>query len=141
MQYTRQEHVLWALGIGEGTESVNAVSDDEDQLSAGWPMLELTKSYKSVVSPTTLRQHSDADLERLRTPVTVFEIEVNPDIDPTYGTYDLGDWARFRIEDLFLDPAFDKFARITEIHVTVDDSTGLETISLTLGGNEVSTEE
>lgn len=132
---------VWAIGAGEGTEQVTANSQDPGQIRNGWPLIETSRSYKSVLSPITLQDHVNKDISRLRTPVTVFEVKVNPNKNPVLGQYRLGDWARFIIEDPFLTPAFDSYARITGINVSVDGSSGLEEVSLVLGGDEVRTEE
>lgn len=130
-------NVMWAIGIGEGTEQVVEYAEDAAQLADDWPLLELSRSYKSVSVPSTLAGHAQADLDRLRTPVTVFEVTIDPDIEPQLGTYALGDWARFVINDDFYSPPFDGTARITGINVSVDEGTGRESVKLTLGGKEV----
>ncbi len=66
---------------------------------------------------------------------------VNAQAEPALGSYTVGDWARFRLEDEFITPAIDQYARITGITVTVDDSTGLESVKIVLGGEEVSSDE
>jgi len=129
-------NIVWSIGAGEGTEMVTAVAADDAQLNAGWPVIETSRSYKSVIRPSTLNGHADADLARMLAPSSLVEVTVRPDIEPLFGSYTLGDWARFRIEDIFLSPPVDYAARITEISNTVNDSTGLESIKLTLGGNE-----
>lgn len=151
---------IWTIGAGEGTEMLTARAEDYGQLNAGWPKLEDTRSYKSVLRPSTLQSHADAALEKLLTPVTVFEVVLRSDIEPLFGTYGVGDWARFRFEDMyffdytdgmsndgFIDfvsndnvGSYDNMARITEISVRVDE-TGIEEIVLTLGGYELAEDE
>jgi hypothetical protein len=134
-------NMVYAIGAGEGTEQVSTVSTDNDELSAGWPPLQTSRSYKTVVKPSTLKEHSDADLERLNIPMTVLSLEVRSNQDPVYGSYGLGDWARIRLEDDYLDPAVDMYARITAIKVSVDTKSGIENISITLGGKEMRVED
>lgn len=132
---------VYAIGAGEGTEQVVTLSQDSDEINAGWPLLQTSRAYKSVVKPSTLQQHSDADLARLNIPVTVLEVDVQPNQDPVLGSYGLGDWARVRIEDDYLTPSVDMYARITSIKVGVDTSTGIESVSLVMGGNEMRVED
>lgn len=132
---------IWALGTGEGTEQVTTVSRDNDEINAGWPLLQESRSYKTVVKPSTLQQHSDADLARLNIPVTVLEMQIKPNQDPVFGSYGLGDWARIRLEDDFLTPSVDMYARITAIKVAVDTTSGIEQITLTCGGDEMRVED
>jgi hypothetical protein len=132
---------VYALGAGEGVDQKFAVAVDAEQAAAGYPRLQETRAYSSVVLDETLQAHAVRDLERLRAPVTVFEVVVDARTEPVLGSYSVGDWARFRMEDEFVTPAVDQYARITGISVTVDDSTGLEQVTITLGGDEVTSDE
>src|SRR5690606_34223265 len=44
---------IWAIGAGEGSEMLFESSSDYGQLSNGWPMLEASRSHKSVLRPST----------------------------------------------------------------------------------------
>lgn len=134
-------NALYAVGAGEGIDRKLAYAQVDEQLDAGWPKIEQTTSHTSVILDATLQAHADADLEQLKTPITVFEITVNARVEPVLGGYNVGDWARFRMEDEFITPALDQWARITAIEVTVDDASGLEQVKITLGGEEVSSDE
>lgn len=151
---------IWALGTGEGTEQVVAFSQDSVQIGAGYPLNEETRSYKSVVKPSTLQSHADADLDRLKAPVAVFEVSLRADVEPELGTYSVGDWARFRFNDAYFydasslpssdgfiefigknqEGSYNEMARITQIEVSIDDA-GIENVKLTLGGYEQRSEE
>lgn len=132
---------VYALGAGEGIDQKVAIAVDEEQAAAGYPRLQETRSYTSVILDETLQAHAERDLVRLNSPVTVFEVTVDARTEPVLGSYTVGDWARFRLEDEFITPAIDQYARITGITVTVDDSTGLEQVKIVLGGDEVSSDE
>jgi len=134
-------NMVYAIGAGEGTELITTLSTDTDELAQGWPKLQTSRSYTSVVRPSTLQGHSDADLAQLSIPVTVLELDVHPNRDPVFGSYGLGDWARIHLEDDYLNPAVDMYARITGIKVGVDTATGIESISVTLGGQEMRVED
>lgn len=134
-------NIMYALGIGEGIDQKSAVAVATDQISAGLPELEDTRSYSSVSLQTTLQAHADADLNRLKPPVTIFDVTVDARTEPTLGSYEVGDWARFILKDEFITPAIDRFARITAIEVSVDGTSGLEQVKLTLGGDEVGGDE
>jgi hypothetical protein len=128
---------MTALGAGEGVELLTSHVQDVDQARAGYPPLEASRSYRDVTQPSTLLMHSSEDLRRLRSPVTVYSVNVRADQEPEVGTYSVGDYARFRIEDDWVNPMIDDYWRITKYAVSVDDQGGPEKISLTLGGNEV----
>lgn len=134
-------NVIYALGAGEGIDQKIATATVADQLSAGYPKLELTRSYSSVIEQATLQAHADSDRDRLTAPVTVFEVTVDAKTEPELGSYEVGDWARFKLQDDFMTPGIDQYARITAIQVSVEDSTGLEQVKITLGGEEVTSDE
>lgn len=133
-------NMVYAIGAGEGVDQLWASAFVYDQIVAGYPLLEQSRSYKSVVLEPTLQSHAEKDRDRLSSPVTIFEVTVSANDEPQLGSYAIGDWARFRIEDQFVTPMIDQYARITGISVTIDDGTGLERVALTLGGEEVTTE-
>jgi hypothetical protein len=128
---------FWMIGAGEGTEQLVVNVTDAAALASGALRLDLNRSFKSVVRPSTLYEHAYETLDRLRAPVVVFEVTVNPDIWPELGAYSLGDYAVFKFSDQFMTPPYEATARITEINVAVDTNTGLETVTLGLGGSEL----
>jgi len=156
---------VWAIGAGEGSEMLFESESDYGQLSNGWPILEVSRSHKSVLRPSTLSEHARQALSRLNTPITVFEVELRGDLDPLFGSYNLGDWAKFRFRDYYFwdyndtyipvdeddpdgnktfsyyEPVYERMARITGISVSIDTSSGVESISLSLGGDELAGEE
>lgn len=157
---------IWAIGAGEGSEMLFESASDYGQLSAGWPVLEASRSHKSVLKPSTLRDHANKALSKLNTPTSVFTVEIRGDLDPVFGTYNLGDWAKFRFRDYYFwewndtmipdgqsswgdpqyrksyyEPVYERMARITGISVSIDDASGVESISLTLGGDELAGED
>lgn len=157
---------IWAIGAGEGTEMLFEAESDYRQLADGWPILEVSRSHKSVLQPSTLRDHARKALAKLNTPMTVFNVELRGDLDPLFGTYNLGDWAKFRFRDYYFwdkfdtnvqigtdpiwgpvykksyyEPTYERMARITGISVTIDDSSGVESITLSLGGDELAGED
>jgi hypothetical protein len=134
-------NVIHAIGAGEGIDQLVATAEVAADLAAGYPKLEETRSYGSVSLLPTLQEHADEDRDRLATPITIFEVTVDARTEPVLGSYDVGDWARFRLKDEFITPAIDQFARITAIEVKVDDSSGLEQVKITLGGEEVTSDE
>lgn len=133
-------NVVYAIGIGEGIDQLVAEAIVADQILADYPKLEASRSYKSVSLMPTLLSHAEADRDRLSSPITIFEVTVSANDEPELGSYAIGDWARFRIQDGFITPMIDQYARITGVSVDIDNGTGLEQVTLTLGGEEVTTE-
>lgn len=131
-------NVLYGIGAGEGDEQLSYSKSDATQAAAKYPRLESTVSYKSVSEQSTLISHVESDLKTMLTPVTVIEVTLRGDGEGEHevGTYDVGDWARFRIEDPFLAEPIDQYHRITGFKVSVEDDSGLETVTLVLGDDD-----
>lgn len=131
-------NILYGIGAGEGDEQLSYSKVDSAQSTAKYPRLEETVSYKSVSEESTLKSHVEADLKKMLSPVTVIEVTLRGDGEGEHevGTYDVGDWARFRIEDPFLPEPIDQFHRITGFKVSVEDDSGLETVTLVLGDDD-----
>lgn len=131
---------IYGIGAGEGESQLWAEKDSQAStpLVERFPPLEKTKSYKSVSVMSTLQSHIDSDMEKEESPVTVIEVTLRGDGEGEHevGTYDVGDWARFRIDDPFLPEPIDEFHRITGYKVSVEDNSGLETVTLVLGDND-----
>lgn len=127
---------LWAIGGGQGLDQIQYEAIDMDQLSAGWPLLETTTSYKDVFDPPRLQARSIQDLERLRPPVTILDVEVDPFSDPILGTYNPGDWARFIIEDHWNNPGIDIKRRIVGYNVSVSATSPLDRVSLQIDAGD-----
>lgn len=129
-------NVVYTIGAGEGTEQLKSdpPATDTVQINDGWPKLELSRAYKSVYKPSTLKAHADKILKLKRSPISVYTVTVRPDADPPYGSYFVGDWANFTLEDPFLGK-IDTWQRIVEISVNVAEN-GLEKISLVLDAGQ-----
>lgn len=127
---------VFGIGAGEGDSQLVKSAKDANQLTTNkYPRLQKTVSYKSVTEESTLQSHVDADLKKELSPITVCEVVLRGDGEGEHelGTYDVGDWARFRIDDPWLPTPLDRFYRITGYKVSVEDSSGLETVTLVLG--------
>lgn len=132
-------NIVSGIGAGEGTEQLSYTKTDQNQIvKHKFPRLEGTKSYKSVSELSTLKAHVDSELNKSLPPVTVIEVVLRGDGEGEHevGTYEVGDWARFRIEDPFLPEPIDQMHRITGYKVSVEDESGLETVTLVLGDDD-----
>lgn len=129
---------LWAVGGGQGLDQIQFEARDQNQLDNGWPLLETSTSYKDVFIPSQLQDRSKQDLERLRPPVTVLNVEVSPFSEPKLGSYAPGDWARFVIADHWNNPPLDTKMRITGYSVSRTVTSPLDTVTLELdaGGDQ-----
>lgn len=133
-------NVVYTLGAGTGAAMVVGSALDDAQIEAGWPRLEISRSFTSVKELDTLNAHAKNVLTLKKTPVEVFSVNVRADSDPPLGSYTVGDWAKFTFDDPFIGN-FSAMRRIVEISVNVSDK-GVESITLTLdAGQEPQDEE
>lgn len=120
-------------GAGETTQMIASQVVNADALNA-YPLLEDQLSYCDVTSSTTLNQYAKRRIQTGKTPVIIPTLNVNPDLDPVFGSYSLGDQVKvvgsyglFSINAQF---------RITAINVSVS-AESKETISVTLAPAEI----
>lgn len=125
---------VWTIGAGEGTEQLTGSAIDLEDLQNEWPLLEISRAYKSVYKPSTLNAHASSILNLKNTPVTIYSVTVRPDGNPALGSYRTGDWAQFALNDPLLG-RIKIWQRIIEISVSVDAS-GLENVTLALSSGE-----
>jgi hypothetical protein len=127
---------VWAIGGGQGLDQISYESRDDAQLAAGFPLLETTRAYKDVFQPARLQARSKQDLERLRPPVTIVSVEVDPFDHPRVGAYNPGDWARFILDDNWNTPKVDIVRRIVGYNVTVSANSPLDRVTLDIDAGD-----
>lgn len=138
---TRMANRILAVGRGEGDAMITSTQSDVSQIVAlssggpGYPLLEQTISRTDVSVQSTLDAIAKARLKATSTPVTLPEITVRADVDPTFGSYITGDSVRFIVPPN-TSPRFptglDTYVRIVGWDVTVSDE-GSESVKIILG--------
>jgi len=132
---------VWAVGRGDGSSSMLAVSSDVYQIQSlasggpGYPLLEDTLFRTDVSVQASLDALALAKRKAVATPITLPEVTVRADLDPVFGSYITGDSCRFIVPP-GLSPRFpdglDTFVRIVGWDVSVSDD-GAEAVKLILG--------
>ncbi|MFI1182618.1 hypothetical protein ACH4UT_24105 [Streptomyces sp. NPDC020799] len=102
---------------------------DED-IAAGWPRLDGSSDYSTVIEQATLDAHARADQARARTPLTIPEITVRMDGSITPAL--LGATVRLRIRDLWWPETLDRRYRIVGLAITPPERGIAETARLYL---------
>ncbi len=102
---------------------------DED-ITAGWPRLDGSSDYSTVIEQATLDAHARADHARARTPLTIPEITVRMDGSITPAL--LGATVRLRIRDLWWPETLDRRYRIVGLAITPPERGRAETARLYL---------
>jgi hypothetical protein len=123
-----------ALGSGQGQDVVVGVAEADDQLAAGWPLLEYVTKYDQVTEWNAIQAHAQADLYAHSQATTQPTFTVLADADPLLGSYTVGDSAIFALDpDDYYPDGHAAELRIVSVKVTVA-SGGLETVTLTCTG-------
>ncbi|WP_454728839.1 hypothetical protein [Cellulosimicrobium protaetiae] len=89
----------WAIGSGMETALMLGTAYDPTPLAAGYPLLEATGSFTSVIEQPTLDAHAAALADTARRPWQTWSLTVRADASPKLGTYRPGDWARVHVPD------------------------------------------
>jgi len=122
---------MWAVGAGDGDTALMGVADNNTLLSNGYPILESQNSYSDVSIQDTIDGHAQEDLRNAPMPVLSPTIHVRADIEPVFGSYDLGDHAKFVIVDPWFEEQFTVTRRIMGWRLTPSSSSEMETVDLT----------
>ncbi|PJN40518.1 hypothetical protein CG747_12670 [Streptomyces sp. CB02959] len=118
----------------QAQESVPLLSDllvDEGALAAGWPRIDGTSDYSTVVEKPTLDAHARADWDAARSPRTIPEITVHMGRAPLSPAV-LGTTIRLRIRDLWWPDGLDERYRVVGMAITPPERGRPETARLYL---------
>ncbi|MEF3114481.1 hypothetical protein [Streptomyces chrestomyceticus] len=102
---------------------------DED-IAAGWPRLDGSSDYSTVITQTVLDAHARADHTRARVPLTIPEITVR--VDGTITPAMLGGTIRLRVRDLWWSETLDRRYRVVGLAITPPERGRAETARLYL---------
>lgn len=87
-------------GWGTGNDDTRLKSSYVDETLRGvYPPYDAAPSWSTVVEQSTLDEHTDAAFARSNRPKRVPVLRVDPDMDPQWGSYDLGDTVHVRTID------------------------------------------
>lgn len=114
-----------AIGKGDGDKQIMAIAEDTDVIAGGVPRLSVTYSYKDISHLDTLQTHADKDLAYAEQIFKLGTFYTQVDADPVFGSYNVGDLARFKLKSDFHD--IDTEMRL--FGWGVDGSTGNMTIT------------
>ncbi|MEV5509055.1 hypothetical protein [Streptomyces orinoci] len=99
-------------------------------IAAGWPRLDGSSDYSTVITQSVLDAHARADWMRARAPLTIPEITVRMDGSITPAL--LGATIRLRIRDLWWSETLDRRYRIVGLAITPPERGRAETARLFL---------
>lgn len=83
---------VWATGAGDGAGIAMQVAEDQERLSAGWPLMETVVSSQTTTELATLAQHASGRLEAGHSPTVQANVTVQADHPASVlGTWHVGD--------------------------------------------------
>jgi len=127
---------LYGVGKGDGAAAIQTSASNADLLTAGYPILEDVESFKDIETAALLSSRIRADVVRRRTPITVPTFQVDPKADPQFGSYGLGDFARFDLTDYRFPSGYVNTWRVIGWTVTPSSSESTDTVQLVIEGSE-----
>lgn len=126
-----------AVGAGEGSAMIRTVDTNQHLLDAGYPELVQIYTNKDVNSLNILASKARSTLNQLKVPVSVPTFEINSEITPEFGTYSLGDYAKFNIESVRYPGGKEFLSRIIGWDVTPSSSDNQENVKLVILGENI----
>lgn len=90
-------------GWGDGTDETRLRSSYVDETKRGvYPPLDAAPTFSGVTEPATLAENTAGAFARTNHPRRLPVLTVNPELDPQWGTYELGDTVRALIGDRYV---------------------------------------
>lgn len=125
-------NTIYALGAGSNPGKLISIGTDNDKLVNGWPLLEEQANYSDVTDSTLLGNLVNGQVAVVSYPPTTLKIALSPNVDPIFGSYEIGDDARIRILDDRFPTQLDTIFRIVAYNVTVGENNNPEIVTITL---------
>ena len=120
------------IGAGEGVSMYRTTVTNEHLLSRGYPEVVQFYTDKALYGGEKLQSAATQELRRLSIPYVTPTFEVNPEMDPQFGSYMLGDSVKMLIESARFPGGKIFVDRIIGWDVTPTRSDSQEQVSLTL---------
>ena len=122
---------IYALGAGSNEGKLISIANSASKLSSGWALLEDQANYSDITDPTVLSGLATGQINAVSYPPITLKVVAPPYVNPTFGTYEVGDEVRVRIIDAFFPKGYDAIFRIIGLSVAPGED-GPERITLTL---------
>ena len=124
------------IGAGEGSAMPRIVQTNQHLLDVGYPELVEVYTNKDVTIANTLASQTVAALAQLTVPISVPTFEINPSQEPEFGSYSLGDYAKFNIESKRYPGGKVLSSRILGWDVSPTESDNQENVKLVIEGED-----
>jgi hypothetical protein len=124
-------NTVYALGAGSNEGKLIAIASDTTKTAAGWPLLEEAANYSDVTDSTYLAGLASGQVASVSYPPSTIKIVQPAYVNPVFGSYNIGDQARLRINDNRFPTGLDTNYRIVALNVEPGEN-GPERVTLTL---------
>jgi hypothetical protein len=124
-------NTIFVIGAGSNEAKLIATATDTAKIADGWPVLEDSQNYSDFTDTTLLANLASAQVSAVAYPPTTLKIVAPPYLNPTLGSYVIGDDVRIRIRDDRFPTGLDAIYRLVALSVTAGE-TSAEQVTLTL---------
>lgn len=133
---SKSGNAVWATGDGDQSALTTGYKNNQDSFNAGYPLLEVHENHPGVTKQTTIDDHAAKDLADLPVPMISKTIQIKADEQPEFGTYNLGDDAKFEVADTRFPEGLQTTVRVIGWSVTPSSSEAVEEVSLIIEGSD-----
>lgn len=135
---SRAANRLLVKGAGSDTFAFRSIYIDTTSLQAGYPKLMAQMTFPNDNSFQLVQQRAQAQGVRIKPPLVVPTFNVNTLRDPVFGSYQLGDYVTFEINDPYRFPdGFRTQQRIIGWTLAPGSSEGVESGSVVIEGKDI----
>ena len=124
-------NTIYAVGAGSNEGKLIATATDSTKISTGWPLLEGQANYSDQTDGVLLSNLASAQVSAVSYPPTTLKVVIPTYVDPIFGSYEVGDDMRVRINDDRFPTGLDTYYRLVAYNVKVGEA-GPEEVTLTL---------
>jgi hypothetical protein len=124
------------VGAGEGSAMLRSKATNTDMLGYGYPDIQSVYTNKDVQLQATLDSQTLQRGTLLTPPISIPTIELNPDFEPTFGSFQLGDYSNLYIRDPRFPSGLEQSVRVVGFSARPTESDQQEELKLVLAGQE-----
>jgi len=128
---------IFGIGAGEGENMTVVEVEHTALLSAGFPRLDASVTFKDVEDINILEQMTLVQAQLSKVPQPVYTVQMKADREPAFGDYGLGDYCKLVIKDpLHPSPGTTFITRILGWDYRPASSDGVEEVQLIFQGDD-----
>lgn len=128
---------MFVLGDGDGSEVLVGTYVATDMLASGFNRFDVTYPRKDIDNLQLVQSFADQLGPQRRPPLSSIKIQVKGDVDPSFGSYGLGDRATVAIMDARHPEGIQTTARIVAWNYTPQSDDSADEVQLVFEGDEL----